>query len=393
MKLSRILILAAVLVGGFFTLTSYPEWVPARWRRPLARAVSNTPDTPLWRGPDVSRAAGLSPDELNNIDVYKMARQATVNITSTVYRRDFFWNVYPAKESGSGFIVNDDGTIITNNHVISGSAKLQVTLSDQTRYEATVLDRDPSNDLAIIKITPKNKIQPLRLGDSEKLQVGQKVLAIGNPFGLEGTLTTGIISSLGRNIRDESGRELEGMVQTDAAINPGNSGGPLLDSQGSVVGVNTAIYGPGGNIGIGFAMPINRAKLMMEGFQTSRKFGRPKMGVSGIYVAGDLAEALSLPAEGGFLVYEVQPDSPAATAGIRGATRSVYIGNNEVGIGGDLIMSIDGKQIDRPDSINSAIARKKPGDSVEMVIFRNGRAARLKVPLSSSTAQAPGEKL
>lgn len=393
MKLSRILILAAILVGGFFAVTSHPEWVPAQWRRPLAKVVSGGPEPALWSGPDVSRAAGLSPDELNNIDVYKMARHATVNITSTVYRRDFFWNVYPAKESGSGFIVNEDGTIITNNHVISGSAKLQVTLADQTRYEATVLDRDPSNDLAIIKIAPKNKIQPLRLGDSEKLQVGQKVLAIGNPFGLEGTLTTGIISSLGRNIRDESGRELEGMIQTDAAINPGNSGGPLLDSQGNVVGVNTAIYGPGGNIGIGFAMPIARAKLMMEGFQTSRKYGRPKMGVSGIYVAGDLAEALNLPAEGGFLVYEVQADSPAAQAGVRGATRSVYIGNNEVGIGGDLIMSIDGKQVDRPDSINSAIARKKPGDSVEMVIFRNGRAAKVKVPLSSTASQPSGERL
>ena len=394
MKMSRILILAAALLSGFVLVTSRPELIPERWRRALTRSTSSSgAPSLLWSGPEVGRAAGLSSDELSNIDIYKTAHLATVNITSTVYRRDFFWNVYPAKESGSGFVVNDDGLIITNNHVISGSSKLQVTLADQTRYEAQILDRDPSNDLALIKIAPKKKIAPLHLGDSDKLQVGQKVLAIGNPFGLDGTLTTGVISSLGRNIKDEAGRELEGMAQTDAAINPGNSGGPLLDSQGNVVGVNTAIYGPGGNIGIGFAMPINRAKLMMEGFQTSRKFGRPKMGVSGIYVAGDLAEALSLPAAGGFLVYEVQPDSPAAVAGIRGATRSVYIGNNEVGIGGDLIMSIDGKQIDRPDSINSAIARKKPGDSVEMVIFRNGRAATVKVPLSSSTAQTPGERL
>lgn len=393
MKFSRILILAAALAAGFFVLTSRPDLVPERWRRPLARTVSTGPDSPLWSGPEVSRAAGLSSDELNNIDVYKSAHTATVNITSTVYRRDFFWNVYPAKESGSGFLVNEEGLIITNNHVISGSAKLQVTLADQTRYEAQILDRDPSNDLALIKITPKKKITPLRLGDSDKLQVGQKVLAIGNPFGLEGTLTTGIISSLGRSIRDESGRELEGMVQTDAAINPGNSGGPLLDSTGSVVGVNTAIYGPGGNIGIGFAMPINRAKQMMEGFQLSRKFGRPKMGVSGIYVAGDLAEALSLPAEGGFLVYEVQADSPAAQAGFRGASRSVYIGNNEVGIGGDLIMSIDGKKIDRPDSINTAISRKRPGDTVSVVIFRGDRAVTVKVPLSSSTNSGSGDRL
>lgn len=390
MKLSRVLILAAVLIGGFVAVTSRPELIPAKWRRPLSQVqqVAYRPDPSLWSGPDVSRAAGLSSDELNNIDVYKTAHTATVNITSTVYRRDFFWNVYPAKESGSGFIVNDEGLIITNNHVISGSAKLQVTLADQSRYEAQILDRDPSNDLALIKIVPKKKITPLRLGDSEKLQVGQKVLAIGNPFGLEGTLTTGIISSLGRSIKDESGRELEGMIQTDAAINPGNSGGPLLDSSGNVVGVNTAIYGPGGNIGIGFAMPINRAKQMMESFQLSRKFGRPKLGVNGIYVSGELAEALELPAEGGFLVYEVQPDSPAASAGIRGASRSVYIGNYEVGIGGDFIMSIDGKKIVRKESINSAIAGKRPGDSVDVTVFRNGRVGTVKVSLSSTTQRS-----
>jgi S1-C subfamily serine protease len=173
-----------VLLGGFVALTSHPEWIPERLRRPLlSRDVSSGQAGSLWSGPDVSRAAGLSPDELNNIDVYKAAHLATVNITSTVYRRDFFWNVYPAKESGSGFVVNDEGLIITNNHVISGSAKVQVTLADQTRYEAQILDRDPSNDLALIKIAPKKKILPLRLGDSDKLQVGQKVLAIGNPFG------------------------------------------------------------------------------------------------------------------------------------------------------------------------------------------------------------------
>jgi S1-C subfamily serine protease len=376
MKL-RIFAIAALLASAFFLITSRTGFLPARWQ-------SEGEKGPLWSGPAVGRAAGLSSDELNNIDIYKAANAATVNITSTVYKRDFFWNVYPTKESGSGFLVNEDGLIVTNNHVISGSAKLQVTLADQSRYEATILDRDPSNDLALIKITPKKKLNPLRLGDSEKISVGQKVLAIGNPFGLSGTLTTGVISSVGREIRDESGRVLEGMMQTDAAINPGNSGGPLLDSQGNVVGVNTAIYGPGGNIGIGFAMPINRAKTMMEGFQTSRRYGRPKLGVSGAYIAGDLANALDLPEEGGVLVYEVAPDSPAAAAGIRGARRYVYIGNYEVGVGGDLIMQIDGKTVDRQDAIARAIARKRPGDSAELLIFRNGRQMKVNVPLSSS---------
>jgi S1-C subfamily serine protease len=243
------------------------------------------------------------------------------------------------------------------------------------------MDRDPSNDLALIKIAPRGKITTLRLGDSDKIQVGQKVLAIGNPFGFNGTLTTGIISSMGRNLRDETGRELEGMLQTDAAINPGNSGGPLLDSQGNVVGVNTAIYGPGGNIGIGFAMPINRVKSMMDTFQTSRKTGRPRLGVSGVLIAGDLAEALELPRSGGFLVYDVSPDSSAADAGIQGARRYVLVDNQEVGIGGDLILEIDGQRVDRRDAITRAIERKRPGDSVVLTVYRSGRTAKVTVPL------------
>ena len=341
---------------------------------------------PLWSGPASVRGAGLSNDEQNNIDIYKSAHTATVNITSTVYRRNFFFEVYPVRESGSGFFVNSEGLIITNNHVISGSADVQVTLHDQTRYKAEILERDPANDLALIRITPKGKVNALLLGDSEKLQVGQKVLAIGNPFGLEGTLTTGIISSMGRDIRDESGRTLEGMVQTDAAINPGNSGGPLLDSAGSVIGVNTAIYGPGGNIGIGFAMPINRAKVMLDAVKAGKKMTRPRLGVSGTLISGDLAEAIELPAQGGFLVYDVTENSPAARVGIRGARRFVVIGNVEVGIGGDLIMAIDGRAVDRPDAIARAMARKLVGDTVELTLFRNGRQVKIVVPLTGGGA-------
>jgi S1-C subfamily serine protease len=375
----RILVIAALLAGGFVYLTSN-----SRWFGGLSRAVNES--NPLWSGPS-AHAAGLSTDELNNIDIYKQALGATVNITSTIYKRDFFWNVFPVRESGSGFLVNDDGMIITNNHVVSGSAKVQVTLPDKTRYEAQILNRDPANDLAIIKIEPRKKFQTLRLGDSDRLQVGQKVLAIGNPFGLEGTLTTGIISSLGRDIQDESGRVLEGMMQTDAAINPGNSGGPLLDSQGNVIGVNTAIYGPGGNIGIGFAMPINRVKQMMDGYQVSRKTGRPRLGVNGVPISGDLAEALDLPREGGFLVYDVTPDSSAADVRIRGAQRWVVIGNYEVGIGGDLIMAIDGKAVDRSDAIARVMATKRPGDSVVLTIYRAGRKQNVTVPLRAGRDQ------
>jgi S1-C subfamily serine protease len=343
----------------------------------------------MWSGPDVAHSAGLSPEELANIDIYKRGSQATVNITSTVYRRDFFFRIYPDKASGSGFLVNNDGTIITNNHVVSGSAKLQVTLADQSRYDARILARDPDNDLAIIKIEPRKKIITLPLGDSDHIQVGQKVLAIGNPFGfLSGTLTTGIISSLGRDIQDESGRVLEGMFQTDAAINPGNSGGPLLDSQGNVIGVNTAIYGPGGNIGIGFAMPISRAKVMMDGYQTSRTSGRPELGVRGAFISGDLAEAIELPREGGLLVYEVIPGSSAENSGIRGARRWGYIGNTEIGIGGDLIMAIDGKEVTSNTTIRNTVSRKKPGDEVVLTIFRGGRSAKVSVTLGAVREQA-----
>jgi S1-C subfamily serine protease len=379
----RTLVLAALLVGAFVYLTSTRHWLPERFQKPAASSA------PLWSGPDVAHSAGVSTDEQNNIDIYKMAREATVNITSTVLRQGWFLEIYPTRETGSGFIINPDGQILTNNHVISGAREVQVTLADQSRYKAQVLVRDRANDLALIRIEAKKKLPFLKLGDSDGIQVGQKVLAIGNPFGLQGTLTTGIISSLGRTIRDEDGRELEGMIQTDAAINPGNSGGPLLDSQGNVIAVNTAIYGPGGNIGIGFAMPVNRAKLMLDDFRAGRKFGRPQLGVSGAYIAGDLAEALKMPAQGGFLVYEVQRGSAADRAGIQGARRWVVVGNTEVAIGGDLIMAIDGNAIDRPDSFNRILTHKRPGDTVQLTIFRGGRRMTLKVELG----QAPEDRV
>jgi S1-C subfamily serine protease len=253
-------------------------------------------------------------------------------------------------------------------------------MENQDTYDARVLVRDRTNDLALIQIQPKKKLSVLQLGDSEPLQVGQKVLAIGNPFGLEGTLTTGIVSSLGRNIRDEKGIELEGMIQTDAAINPGNSGGPLLDSHGYVIGINTAIYGSG-NMGIGFALPINRAKAMIEDFRSGRSFKRPRMGVAVAYVAGDIAEALQLPAEGGLLVQGVERGSTAEASGLRGPRQYVIIGNVEIGVGGDLIMAIDGRPVDRNDAITRALARKRPGDKLELLIFRNGRTQKLSVVL------------
>jgi len=373
----RFLIISAFLIAAFVYMTT---------KLPFARRFLDfAPVSRIWSGPSVARGAGLGSDEVNNIEIYKTAHLGTVNITSTVYRRGWFMQVVPDTGTGSGFLISADGKILTNDHVVSGRApEIQVTLPDKSRYKAEVLVRDPTNDLALIRITPKKKERYLPLGDSDGIQVGQKVLAIGNPFGLEGTLTTGIISSLGRTIADERGRELEGMMQTDAAINPGNSGGPLLDSQGNVIGINTAILGPGSNIGIGFAMPINKAKSMLDDYSAGRRYQRPRLGVAVVYVVGDLAEAMELPADGGLLIQEVSAGSPAEAAGLRGPSRWVTIGLNEVGIGGDLIMAIDGKPVDRGDALSRALSRKRAGDTTELLISRGGRSLKIKVTLGAA---------
>ncbi len=378
---SRILVLTLLLVAGFVVGTTYVKrggWLP----------VSSEGGGTNWSGPSTVQGAGLSADEQNNVEIYGRAHDATVNITSTVYRQNWLLEVFPQRESGSGFLIDRNGSILTNNHVVSGRApEVQVTLSDRNKYKATIVYRDPRNDLALIKITPKGAVKYLTLGDSERLQVGQKVLAIGNPFGLlEGTLTTGIISSLGRDIRAEDDNILEGLVQTDAAINPGNSGGPLLDSSGNVIGINTAILGPGSNIGIGFAMPINRAKAMLESYASGKHIGPPpRLGVSVAQVEGDLAVELGLPKEGGLLIQRIEPGSPADVAGLREPKRVAIIGGMyELGIGGDLIMAIDGKPADALDSLRRGLSGKKPGDKVELTLFRNGRKTNVTVVLTAN---------
>ncbi len=258
-----------------------------------------------------------------------------------------------------------------------------MTLSDKKTYKAHVLARDRRNDLALIKIEAGRKLPALRLGDSEGLVVGQKVLAIGNPFGLGGTLTTGIISSLDRTIRTE-GESLEGMIQTDAAINPGNSGGPLLDSHGTVIGINTAILGSQGNIGLGFALPINRAKEMLDEYTKNGHISRPLLGLSALPISGDLADMLNLPRDGGLLVQRVEPGMPAAEAGLRGASRRAIVGNYPIGIGGDLITAIDGQAVDGNGSLQRAMNRKHGGDWIDLTVYREGRKMQVRVKLGSA---------
>ena len=382
----RPLVLTMLLVGAFWFVTSHGDWNLRQLMQPFSS------NGKLWSDPVTAHGAGFGADEQNNIDIYKANRLATVNITSVVYQRDFFFQVFPQKGIGSGFIINEDGEILTNNHVVAGSRNITVTLSDEKKpYPATVIGIDRSSDLAILRIHANRKLPIVRLGDSDVVLVGQKVLAIGNPFSLEGTLTTGIVSSLGRSLQGEDGTPLEGLIQTDAAINPGNSGGPLLDSHGSVIGINTAIYGSqtstgeAGSIGIGFAMPINRAKEKLEEYRTTGRISHPVLGISQTYlVQGDLAQALNMPTSGGLLIEGIDEGSPAEAAGLRGPTRSVIAGMVRLGIGGDLITAIDGKPVDGQDALRRAITRKRPGEMLALTIFRGNRTMKVTVTLGSA---------
>jgi S1-C subfamily serine protease len=363
------------MVAGFLYVTSGTRWDPGRLLRPAGR---------LWSEP-AAAAGTYTPEEQNNIDVYKMGHDGVVNITSVVYHQGWFRQVFPETGTGSGFIIKPTGEILTNNHVVNGARELTVTLADKKIYKARVLEIDPRADLALIKIDAERALPALSLGNSDALVVGQKVLAIGNPFGLEGTLTTGVVSSLNRSLQTDESRQLEGMIQTDAAINPGNSGGPLLDSKGTVIGINTAIYGSQGSIGIGFAMPINRAKSMLQEIEQTGHVSRPALGIQTVFVTGDIADWLQLPNKGGLLVQEVERGSAAAVAGLRGPTRIALIGGfQEIGIGGDLITAVEGEPVTGGDTLQRALDRKRGGDTLSLTINRAGSTLKIDVKLGEA---------
>ena len=357
----RSLAATVALIGAFALWTVWPER--------LGRVAPQVFEEPFWTEADST----LTSDELSNIDIYTRASPATVHITSTVLHRNWFLEIYPSESTGSGFLVDPDGRILTNYHVIQGSAELEVTLlsdeGDGHRYTADVIAKDPSNDLALIQIHPDRPMPFLTLGDSDAVQVGQKVLAIGNPFGLDGTLTTGVVSSTGRSIQDRSG-VLKDLIQTDAAINPGNSGGPLLDSSGNVIGINTAIYGPSGNIGIGFAMPVSRAKALLR-FVKGGAEPSEDPGFNGLFLSRRWSRALRFPSTG-YLVTEVQEGSAADEAGLLGASREVVLGNYRIPWGGDLIVAIDDVEITDRNKLGEVLALKLAGDTVTLRLIRGG---------------------
>lgn len=331
----------------------------------------------------------LTKEEENNISIYKKASKAVVHITTITVKQDFFMRLVPREGMGSGVIIDKQGHILTNNHVIKDARRIEVTIANGKKLQGMLIGTAPFNDIAIIRIDASpNELHPLLLGDSQDLQVGQKVFAIGNPFGLDSTLTTGIISSLGRSLDTEEGYVIEDLIQTDAAINPGNSGGPLLDSSGEVIGINTAIFSPsGGSVGIGFAVPVDTIKIVVPELIKKGYVSYPWLGVSLYPLQPGLASALNLNVEWGALILEVAPGGPADRAGLRGGSQMVQLGNIILPVGGDVVVSINGKPIVSSDELLRILRKYRPGEKVTLGIVRNKKYRERSVLLGERPKQ------
>jgi S1-C subfamily serine protease len=379
-------------------ITAAMVYVLLEWR-PLRSELSRAPDV-SWASSPATTAPGAAPaplsdDEKNNIEIYQKYSQGVVNITSTSVAYDFFLRPVPQSGMGSGAIIDTQGHIVTNNHVVRDAELLEVTLPNKTKHKAKVVGTDPNNDLAVIQIdVPKTGITPIPMGTSKGLQVGQKVLAIGNPFGLDRTMTTGIISAMGRSIQAENGRIIEDIIQTDAAINHGNSGGPLLNNQGQIIAINAAILSPNdtGNYGIGFAIPVDTVRritdeIIRQGYVRHAYIGLDSRSAIPLAEIRGLSEALDLNTDGGLLVVSLPVNGPLAEAGVREATRRVRVGNYTVPAGGDVLLSINGKPVNSMTELATEVDRYKPGDRVTVTVLRNNRKMDLSVTLQELPRQ------
>ena len=348
-------------------------------KRPTVESLDfNTPEPSM-----AAQSAVYSSDEKINVDVFEKVHPAVVNIASTILGMNFWMEVIPRQGQGSGFIIDRRGYILTNNHVVAKAQKLTVTMASGKKIDATLVGRDPRTDLAVIRIPSGDVESVATLGDSDKLRPGRKAIAIGNPFGLSHTLTTGIISALHRSIRTEDGNEIEDLIQTDAAINPGNSGGPLLDSNGHVIGINTAIFSlSGGYQGIGFAIPINQAKRVATQLIVSGRVVRPWLGISGLSLSPSLAEGLGLGVSQGVLVIQVVRGGPAHQAGLRGGDREVLIRGIRLRLGGDIITDINGTSVDDMKQLVHHVERMEVGEAADLGVMRKGFSKRIRVMLS-----------
>jgi S1-C subfamily serine protease len=381
MKAIRPLVLALAIAGGFFYFTTWRSnsqggLHPSNWLSHPAQV-------------EITEAApgeSLDVEEQNNISVYKKNIPSVVNVTSRAMTFDFFYGLVPQEGQGSGFIIDKDGHILTNYHVIADARQVEVTLHNRKKFKATVVGTDPAHDLAVIQIKAPALV-PAVLGDSHNLQVGQKVYAIGNPFGLAGTMTRGIVSSI-RPVREPNGAYIDEAIQTDAAINPGNSGGPLMNWHGEVIGINTMILSNvGQNAGIGFAIPINTAKAVLNDLVTLGRVRRPALGVRTIPIGPELADELGLPVDYGLLIIQVTPGGSADAAGLRGGTERAYLGNTPITLGGDLIVAIDDQQVQDEQDLAQMMNNHRAGDTVKVTIYRNKKKMDVSVALSEARQQ------
>lgn len=321
-------------------------------------------------------------DESINIKVYEEVHRSVVNITNVVVEHDHFSKPYASESTGSGIVLDQEGHILTNEHVIAQATRLEVTLSDGTKWEATVVGKDSATDIAILQIlTPQAQLKPIRFGDSNLARVGQKVLVIGNPFGLGQTLTTGIVSSI-RKVLKIGEIEIENIIQTDAAINPGNSGGPLLDGEGRMIGPNTAIFSiSGGNVGIGFSIPSNTVKWVAEELITRGYVAYGWLGIETQILNPHYAAALKLPVDYGIMVGRLLPRGPADQAGILGGNSQIIIGNTRLIIGGDIIIAADGKAVTSKEELIRILRTRRPETLIVLTIIRDNKEQTIEVPL------------
>jgi S1-C subfamily serine protease len=372
----RRLLLVFILVGGFGYFVTHAGFsgMPGAGHSTLTLTEAHA-------------APAFTPAEQNNIAVYKRVVPSVVNITAGTVTLDFFYGLVPQTDQGSGFILDKQGHILTNYHVIGDSQNIQVQTHDKRRFRAQVIGKDRMHDLALLQIDAQNLV-PAVLSSSRDLQVGQQVYAIGNPFGLSGTMTAGIISAI-RSVRGPEQAPIENAIQTDAAINPGNSGGPLLNSEGEVIGINSMIAQNGAeqNAGIGFAIPIDTAKAVLNDFQKYGHARRPSLGVRTLPIGPDLASQMGLPAQYGVLIESVVPGGAAQRAGLRGGNQIAYLGNEQINIGGDLIVAIDGQEVTNSQDIAEIMDQHQPGDTITVTFFRGRRKMTARVTLGEAGEQ------
>jgi len=375
-KLRRLFVVVLIL-GGLWYVAAHS---------PLSRFFGAHGSGSPLELTEAHAAPAYDAEEQNNIAIYKKVLPSVVNITSTTLVFNFFYGTVPQQGQGSGFILDKAGHVLTNFHVVDGANRgIEVMLSNKRRYQAKVVGTDKAHDLALLQIEAPN-LQPVTLADSSGLSVGQKVYAIGNPFGLSGTMTRGIISSI-RSIKNADGSPIEDAIQTDAAINPGNSGGPLLNSSGEVIGINTMIASSPGvdqNSGIGFAIPINTAKAVLADLARYGRVKRPSLGIVSYAIGPDLASQMGLSSDYGVLIQKVIPGGAAERAGLHGGNQQAYVGNTPIMLGGDLIVGIDGHQVADPQDINTLMDKHQAGDTISVTILRGRRQITLKLILGES---------